>query len=215
MRIVYPGCAGLDVHKESVEACVPTPGPGRESAKQIKELGTASFAVAPRAAGSQRCAGVSCRETIGVLAQGPTDAAELAELARGRWRAKIPESETVLEVRVSDFPSILAGAGLCPGNQESAGQRRSGRSHHGSRWIQEVMTENAWAATRSKTTYRRAQSWESAGHRGKKRALVAVADTPIQAAWHMLSNRQPSPELGSQYPGRLDQKEKVVPPPAW
>jgi transposase len=58
------------------------------------------------------------------------------------------------------------------------------------------MTEITWAATRTKNTYRRTQYRKLAGHRGKKRALVAVANSLLQAVWHMLSDHQTYKELG-------------------
>lgn len=387
MEILYPRCAGLDVHKESVAACVLTPGPEAEANKQIEQFGTttselrrlrdwlvtnrvthaamestgvywkpvfnilesacqlilvnarhikqvpgrktdradcawiasllrhglleASFV--PEAAVRQlrdlcrmrttlvrECVqvgnrlrkvledanikldsvasdalGVSGREMMGALMRGCSDPVELAELARGRLRAKIPELEKALEGQVTAHHRFLlrelmrqlsflegqvaryakqierqmrpfewaAGllmtmpgvdrtsacaliaeigvdmqrfassrhlaswAGLCPGNNESAGKRRSGKSHRGSRWIKGVMTEIAWAASRTKNTYSHAQFRKLAGHRGKKRALMAVANSLLQAAWHMLQNRQEYKELGPDYLERLNRNQ--------
>ena len=67
---------------------------------------------------------------------------------------------------MSRFPSsrhLASWAGLCPGNNESAGKRRSGKSHRGSRWIKGVMTEIAWAAGRTKASYSAAQYRRSGG----------------------------------------------------
>jgi transposase len=102
---------------------------------------------------------------------------------------------------------LASWAGLCPGNNESAGKRRSGKSHRGSRWIKGLMTEIAWAATRTKNTYSQTQYRKLTGHRGKKRALVAVANSLLQAAWHMLSQHQAYKDLGSEYLERLNQKQ--------
>ena len=68
------------------------------------------------------------------------------------------------------------------------------------------MTEIAWASTRTKNSYSRAQYRKLAGHRGKKRALVAVANSLLQAAWHMLTHRQTYKDLGAEYLDRLNQK---------
>jgi transposase len=100
------------------------------------------------------------------------------------------------------FPSsrhLASWAGLCPGNNESAGKRRSGKSHRGNRWIRGLLTEIAWAASRTKNTYSAAQYRRLTGHRGKKRALVAVANSLLQAAWHMLTHHKGYVELGAQY----------------
>ena len=386
MEILYPRCAGLDVHKESVMACVLTPGPEAEPNKEIQEFGTttgelrrlgdwlrangvthaamestgvywkpvfnilesacelilvnarhikqvpgrktdkadcawiasllrhglleASFVPEPevrqlrdlcrmRTTLVRECVqvgnrlrkvledanikldsvasdalGVSGRDMIMALVQGRNDPAELAELARGRLRAKLPELEQALEGQVTAHHRFLlrelmrqlaflegqvarfeqeiqrhmspfewaAGllmtmpgvdrtaacallaeigadmrhfassrhlaswAGLCPGNDESAGKRRSAKSHRGNRWIKGVMTEIAWAATRKKNSYSAAQYRKLAGHRGKKRALVAVANSLLQAVWHMLAHRQSYTDLGPDYYERLNRK---------
>jgi transposase len=68
------------------------------------------------------------------------------------------------------FPSarhLASWAGLCPGNNESAGKRRSGNSHRGNRRIKGVMTEIAGAATRTKACYPASRYRKLAGHRGK------------------------------------------------
>jgi transposase len=108
--------------------------------------------------------------------------------------------------RFASSRHLASWAGLCPGNNESAGKRRSGKSHRGNRWIKGVMTEIAWAATRTKNTYSQTQYRKLAGHRGKKRALVAVANSLLQAAWYMLSHRQTYKDLGAEYLQRLNQK---------
>ena len=386
MEILYPRCAGLDVHKETVAVCVLTPGPGVEPNREIREFKTTTGElrrlrdwlrengvshaamestgvywkpvfnilesacqivlvnarhvkqVPGRKTDKADCAwiasllrhgllqasfvpdlevrqlrdlcrmrttlvresvqvgnrlrkvledanikldsvasnalGVSGREMIMALVQGCEDPAELAERARGRLRAKLPELEKALEGQVtahhrfllrelmrqlaflegqvarfaeeiqrqmppfeaaagllmtmpgvdrtaacaliaeigadmSRFPSsrhLASWAGLCPGNNQSAGKRRSGKSHRGNRWIKAVMTEIAWAATRTKKSYSGAQYRKLAGHRGKKRALVAVANSLLQAVWYMLSQSQSYKNLGADYYERLNQK---------
>lgn len=108
------------------------------------------------------------------------------------------------------FPTsrhLASWAGLCPGNNESAGRKRSGKSHRGNRWIRGLMTEIAWAGSRTKNTYSSTQYRRLTGHRGKKRALVAVANSILQAVWHMLSQRQNYIELGALYLENLHRKE--------
>ena len=387
MEILYPRCAGLDVHKESVAVCVLTPGPQAEPDKQIQQFGTttgelrrlrdwlgahgvthaamestgvywkpvfnilesacqlilvnarhvkqvpgrktdkadcawiasllrhglleASFVPEPevrelrdlcrmRTTLVRECVqvgnrlrkvledanikldsvasntlGMSGRCMIRALIEGRDDPGELAELARGRLRAKLPQLEQALEGRVtghhrfllrelmrqldfleqqvarfeeqiargmppfewaaellttmpgvdrtaacallaeigadmSRFASsrhLASWAGLCPGNNESAGKRRSGQSHRGNRWIKGVMTEIAWASTRTKNSYSAAQYRKLAGHRGKKRALVAVANSLLQAVWYMLMQRQTYKSLGADYYDRLHRKD--------
>jgi hypothetical protein len=68
------------------------------------------------------------------------------------------------------------------------------------------MTEIAGASTRTKNTYSQTQYRKLAGHRGEKRALEAVANSLLQAAWYMLSRRQTYKDLGAEYLQRLNQK---------
>ena len=383
MEILYPRCAGLDVHKETVSVCMLTPGAGAEPSKQIQQFGTTTGElrqlrdwlqrsgvthaamestgvywkpvfnilegaceiilvnarhikqVPGRKTDKADCAwiasllrhgllaasfvpelevrqlrdlcrmrttlvrecvrvgnrlrkvledanikldsvasdalGVSGREMIVALIEGCEDAAELAGMARGRLRAKLPELERALEGQVTPhhrfllrelmrqlsflegqverfekqiepqmppfewaawqlmtvpgidrtaacaliaeigadmtrFPSsrhLASWAGLCPGNNQSAGKQRSTMSHRGNRWIKGVMTEIAWAASRTKNTYAASFYRRLAPHRGKKRALVALANSLLQAAWHMLRQRRPYGESGADYFDRL------------
>ena len=101
---------------------------------------------------------------------------------------------------------LASWAGLCPGNNTSAGKSRSGKSHRGNPWIKGVMTEIAWAAARTKNCYPSALYRRLAAHRGKKRALVAVANSSIQVIWHLLAHRKSYLDLGSDYFDRLNEE---------
>ena len=105
-------------------------------------------------------------------------------------------------VEMERFPSsrhLASWAGLCPGNHQSAGQNRSGKSHRGNPWIKAVMVEIAWAASRSKNTYCEALYRRLVPHRGKKRALIAVANSLLQAVWFILTHRQSYRDLGGDH----------------
>ena len=78
-------------------------------------------------------------------------------------------------------PQLASWAGLCSGNNESAGKRKSGKTTKGNRWLREILVQAAWAASHTKQTYRSAQYRRLAGRRGKKRALVALAHTRDQS----------------------------------
>lgn len=100
------------------------------------------------------------------------------------------------------FPTaeqLASWAGLCPGNNESAGKHLSGRTRHGDKWLASAMVEAAYAASRSKDTYLASRFWRLAGRRGKKRAAVAVAHTQLVIAYHVLARRQDYHELGPDY----------------
>ena len=108
---------------------------------------------------------------------------------------------------MSRFPSarhLASWAGLCPGNNTSAGKSRSGKSHRGNPWIKGLMTEIAWAAARTKGSYPAALYKRLASHRGKKRALVGVANSQLQVVWHLLTHRHPYRDLGPDHFDRIN-----------
>jgi transposase len=92
-----------------------------------------------------------------------------------------------------------AWAGLAPGNNESGGKRRSGRTKKGNRALRSGLLQAAWAASRTKNTYLSAQYHRLVGRRGKKRAIVAVAHSILVISYHILKHQQPHYELGGNY----------------
>ncbi len=103
---------------------------------------------------------------------------------------------------MSIFPSaehLASWAKICPGNNESAGKRRSGRTGHANPWLSATLVEAAWAAVRKKSTYLSAQYHRIASRRGKKRAIVAVAHSILVIIYHMLRDHQPYHDLGGNY----------------
>jgi len=105
------------------------------------------------------------------------------------------------------FPTaghLASWAGLCPGNNESAGKRKSGKTTKGSRWLRQVLTQAAWAASHTKGTYLAAQYRRLAGRRGKKRALVALGHTLLVIMYQVLKDGTTYQELGADYLDRLE-----------
>jgi transposase len=212
--------------------------------------------------------GVSARLMLDALVSGSHDPALLAELARGRLRAKLPalrealegrfrtehhgllvseilahidyldESIARLSARVEElvapfshelellrtipgvqrrtaealiaeigvdmrqFPSaahLASWAGICPGNDESGGKRRSGKTRKGSTWLRTALTEAAKAATRSHDTYLAAQHARIRGRRGAAKATGATRHSILTAAYHILERQQPYTDLGPDY----------------
>jgi transposase len=94
---------------------------------------------------------------------------------------------------------LAAWTGVAPGNDESAGKRRSGKTRQGNRALRTGLTQMAHAAARSKGTYLSALYQRLAARRGKKRAIVAVAHSMVVSAFHMLSRHEPYQELGATY----------------
>jgi transposase len=216
--------------------------------------------------------GASGRAMLDALVAGTTDPEVLAELARGKLRAKIPAlkealvgrfdrqhalivsailahldfldeqiqllsdeieaqlrpfagavellctipgvqrrtAESVLAEIGTDmtrFPSerhLASWAGQCPGNDRSAGKRRSGTTRHGSKWLDTALTEAALAATRTDNVYLGAQYQRLRPRRGHGRALGAVKHSIICACWHMLTTGELYRELGADYFTRQD-----------
>jgi transposase len=216
--------------------------------------------------------GKSGRAMLDALVAGTTDPDVLADLARGKLRAKIPALREALEGRfdhlhavwigailnhldfldeqisslteaigeqiapfekavellctipgvqrrtaevivseigidMSVFPTakhLASWAGQCPGNDTSAGKRRSGRTRDGSKWLDWALEEAALAATRTKDVYLAAQYQRLRPRRGHKKALGAVKHSIICTCWHMLSTGELYTDLGGDYFQRRD-----------
>jgi transposase len=103
---------------------------------------------------------------------------------------------------MGQFPSaghLASWAGICPGNNESAGKHRAGTTRKGSRWLRVALIEAANAAARGKGTYLASQYARLKGRRGHKKAIVAVAHSILVIAWHLLSTGQPYSDLGADW----------------
>ena len=216
--------------------------------------------------------GASGRAMLGALIAGTKDPEVLADLARGRLRAKLPALREALEGRfdrlhavwvgailahidfldeqidqlaeaveeqiapfapalsllctipgvrrrtaevivaeigtdMSTFPTakeLASWAGQCPGNDRSAGKRRSGRTRKGSKWLDWALEEAALAAVRTHDAYLAAQYARLRPRRGHKKALGAVKHSLIVACWHMLRTGECYVDLGGDYFQRRD-----------
>lgn len=114
---------------------------------------------------------------------------------------------------VSVFPTarqLTSWTGICPGNNESAGKRKSGKTTKGNRWLRQALVQAAWAASHEKNSYLAAQYRRLVGRRGKKRALIAVAHSLLVIIYHLL--KDPTcryQDLGSDYFDRLDPERTI------
>jgi len=211
--------------------------------------------------------GVSGRAMLEALVRGTTDPEVLADLARGKLRAKLPalrqaltgrfrahhaflvsqllahldyldETITTLSERIEEvivpfadelarldtihgvgrrtaevliaelgvdmnqFPSdrhLASWAGLCPGNNESAGKHKSGKTRRGNRWLRAALTEAALAAVRTSNSAFTARYRRIMRHRGHKKAVLAVAHAMLVTAYHLLARQTTYHELGADY----------------
>jgi len=108
---------------------------------------------------------------------------------------------------MSRFPSeghLASWAALCPGNDESAGRRRSGKTAHGSPWLKRALVQAAWAASHTKGTYLSAHYRRLAARRGRKRALVALGHTLLGIMYQLLRKGEDYADLGGDYFERRD-----------
>ena len=103
---------------------------------------------------------------------------------------------------MSRFPTadhLASWAGLAPGNNESGGKRRSGKTRKGSPWLRAALVEAAHGAGLKKGTYLQAQYRQLVRRKGKKRAAVAVAHSIIVIAYHVIREQRPYTDLGADY----------------
>jgi transposase len=103
---------------------------------------------------------------------------------------------------MSRFPTaghLLSWAGLCPGQNESAGKRRSSRMRKGAPWLKTMLVQCAWAATHKKGSYLQAQFQRLRQRRGPKKAICAVAASMLTAAYHMLKDGTLYQDLGTDH----------------
>jgi transposase len=228
---------------------------------------------------ASRPLGASGRAMLRELCEGNNDPVALADLAKGRLRAKLPLLRQALEGRfrghhvllvshllahieyldqtiselseeieervrpferqvellctipgvaertaeviiaelgpgVERFPShrhAASWAAVCPGHDESAGKRRSGKTRKGDSWLRVALIEAAnTAAGRTKDTYLRAQYLRVRRRRGHKKAIVAVAHSILVSAYHVLQDDVSYQELGGDYFLTREDRQRVT-----
>ena len=103
---------------------------------------------------------------------------------------------------------LASWAGLCPGQHESAGRTKSGKTRKGPKWLQMHLSQAAKSVVRSKGTYLSAQYARIKSRRGHAKATVAVEHSIIVAAFHILDRNEPYHDLGADYFVRRHQPER-------
>lgn len=110
---------------------------------------------------------------------------------------------------MGNFPTsahLCSWAGMCPGNNESAGKKKSGRTSHGDKHVRATLVEAAWAASRTKGTFFMERFNRLAPRKGNKKALIAVGHSLLKCIYYVLSTGGSYKELGDSYVP--DKKEK-------
>ena len=104
---------------------------------------------------------------------------------------------------------ISSWAGLCPGDNQSAGKRKSGKTRKGNSLLRSTLVVCAHTAVRNKNSYFYAQFMRISAHRGKKRAYVAVAHSMLIAIYHILKDGVVFKDLGADYYNQFNKERKI------
>jgi len=124
-------------------------------------------------------------------------------------------AETILAetgVDMSRFPTaahFASWVGLCPGNNQSAGKRKSGKTNKGNRYLKTALIQAAKAAVKNKDSFFYAQYQRIVVRRGANRATVAVAHSMLIAIYHMLKNNTFFKDLGKDYYTQFNKELKA------
>jgi transposase len=111
--------------------------------------------------------------------------------------------------RFASAGHLVAWAGLCPGQNQSAGKRRSSRLRKGAPWLKTMLVQCAWAAKRAKQSYYRAQFYRLSGRRGPQKAICATAASMLTAIYHIILRGTPYQDLGADYFDRRSVQAKA------
>jgi len=116
-------------------------------------------------------------------------------------------------VEMQQFPSdkhLGSWAGLCPGNNRSAGRSKSSHTHGGNPWLRSALTECAWAAASKRDCFLKEKFWRITTRRGKKPiALIAIAHTQLRLIYEVLQSGQPYRERNAEPPSEI-QKQRLI-----
>jgi hypothetical protein len=98
---------------------------------------------------------------------------------------------------------------MCPGQDESAGKRRTGKLRDGNRYLRGALVEAALAATRARGTARQARYYRVKRHRGHKKAIIAVGHQILEIAYYLMRDDVTYLELGADYFDRRDRDRTI------
>ena len=112
---------------------------------------------------------------------------------------------------MGNFPTaahLCSWAGMCPGNNESAGKKKSGRTSHGDKHVRATLVEAAWAASRTKGTFFMERFNRLASRKGSKKALIAIGHSLLKCIHYVLSTGGRYKELGDYYVPEKKEKQR-------
>jgi transposase len=114
---------------------------------------------------------------------------------------------------LDSFPTdtaLVSWSGLCPGNNESAGKRKSGRSPVRKHHLKTIMIEVAWAAVKKKGSYFKDKYYRLKARRGAKKAIVAIAHRILLGIYHVIKDGVEFRDLGEDYLTLRNKSQKLV-----
>lgn len=127
----------------------------------------------------------------------------ISDLAAGMILSEVGDN-------LADFPAsdaLASWSGLCPGNHQSAGKRKSGRSPVRGHNLKTLMVQVAWAAVKKKGSYYKDKFHRLKARLGPKRAIVAIAHRLLKAVYHIIKDGADFRDLGENY---LSQKNQAA-----
>jgi transposase len=130
------------------------------------------------------------------------EAVSLLDTIPGVGRETAENIVSEIGTDMSRFPTadhLASWAGVSPGNNESAGKRRSGKTRPGNKSLRAALNQAAHAVAHTKNTYLAAQYHRLAARRGKKKAVVAVMHSILVIAYHLIQRHEPYQDLGGDY----------------
>jgi transposase len=177
----------LDTLSDEITCRLTDLGAGHPPVAPVETAGPAECGADPGSASAP----MTFPQAVSVLDTIPGVNQRGAELLVAEWSIDLERFGTAAR--------LAAWSGVAPGNDESAGKQRSGKTRKGNRALRTGLTQLAHAAARTKDTYVSALYQRLAVRRGKKRAIIAVAHSIVVSAFYMLSRNEPYHELGATY----------------